>query len=343
MNILPLPEQRQEELFELLRLSLGEHQTRKRDRAFWNWKHAQNPFGESISYVAMEGERLVGLRTFLRWQWCAGNQSYDAIRAVDTATHPQHQRKGIFSRLTLAVLDEARREQFDFVFNTPNRKSLPGYLKMGWRLVGQLPLYVKVLAPVRFAAGLARNALTACDAEIAVEEIIAGRLVRFGDWLAAHGEELEGLLTADRLLRGPGFNTARSVEFLRWRYAGHPYVDYHVLEARAAGELRGLLICRANARRGLREVVLADLLLGSADFELVRSMIATLRRQVRADYLIAHFGSGTAQLAGLRRCGFHRLPRQGIDLTVRDLDKSVEPDPFSLDDWSLCLGDLEIF
>lgn len=343
MNILPLPEGRQEELFELLRLSLGENRNKKRDRAFWNWKHEQNPFGVSICRIAEEDGRLIGLRTFLRWQWLADGEHQYAIRAVDTATHPDHQRKGIFSQLTLAVLDEARRERLAFVFNTPNSNSLPGYLKMGWRLAGRLPLYVRVLAPAAFAAGLARRALTGREAVVAVEKIVAGRLVKASDWLAAHAAELDGLLSADRMLRGPGFTTARSVDFLRWRYADHPTIDYHVVEARAGGQLQGVLFCRANGRRGLREVVLADLLLRTSDQNLVRSMIATLCRQVRADYLIAHFGAGAAQTQLLLRCGFYRLPWKAIDLTVRDLGQMIRPDPFVLESWSLCLGDLEIF
>ena len=42
------------------------------------------------------------------------------------------------------------RDQADLIFNTPNEKSLPGYLKMGWTVVGHVPIYVRVRRPVRF-------------------------------------------------------------------------------------------------------------------------------------------------------------------------------------------------
>ena len=41
------------------------------------------------------------------------------------------------------AIDEVRADGVDFVFNTPNDKSRPGYLKMGWREVGRLPVAVR--------------------------------------------------------------------------------------------------------------------------------------------------------------------------------------------------------
>ena len=117
---------------------------------FFRWKHLENPFGRSFMLVAEADGRIVGLRAFMRWEFVAGDRRFRAVRAVDTATHPDHQGKGIFSRLTLEALD-ALRDQADFVFNTPNEKSLPGYLKMGWQVVGRVPIRIRVRRPIRFA------------------------------------------------------------------------------------------------------------------------------------------------------------------------------------------------
>ena len=100
--------------------------------------------------VAEADGRVVGLRAFMRWEFVAGRRRFRAVRAVDTATHPDHQGRGIFSRLTLEALDGLRSEA-DFIFNTPNEKSLPGYLKMGWQVVGRVPIRIRVRRPIRFA------------------------------------------------------------------------------------------------------------------------------------------------------------------------------------------------
>ena len=45
---------------------------------------------------------------------------------------------------TLAAIDELRAESVAFVFNTPNDKSRPGYLKMGWHEVGRVPVSISL-------------------------------------------------------------------------------------------------------------------------------------------------------------------------------------------------------
>ena len=70
-----------------------------------------------------------------------------AVRAVDTATHPDHQGKGIFTKLTLGAIPDLRDDGVDAIFNTPNDKSRPGYLKMGWSQVGRVPVGVRVASP----------------------------------------------------------------------------------------------------------------------------------------------------------------------------------------------------
>src|SRR6185503_17396733 len=98
---------------------------------FFDWKHAQNPFGASPAWVAVEHEKVVGFRTFLRWQFeHPDGRIRHAVRAVDTATSPAHQGRGIFRQLTITAIEELTTEGVDFVFNTPNDNSRPGYLRM---------------------------------------------------------------------------------------------------------------------------------------------------------------------------------------------------------------------
>src|SRR4029450_13894273 len=58
----------------------------------------------------------------------------------------------VFSRLTRAALD-AMEGQVDLVFNTPNGKSGPGYLKLGWREARRLALACRVPRTLRRGGG----------------------------------------------------------------------------------------------------------------------------------------------------------------------------------------------
>lgn len=102
---------------------------------FWTWKHVSNPFGTSPVLLAWDGERLAGIRAFMKFRFESASRALTGYRAVDTATDPAYRGKGIFKTLTLQLIQHlAASAQNDsaFVFNTPNNQSLPGYLKMGW-------------------------------------------------------------------------------------------------------------------------------------------------------------------------------------------------------------------
>lgn len=150
MQLRPADPKDKSAIIDLLKKSLGES-TIPKSEALWNWKHEQNPFGPSYILLAEENNMLVGLRAFMQWEWQWKGKIYKAIRAVDTATHPDYQGKGIFKKLTLQQIEICRQQGISFVFNTPNNQSKPGYLKMGWIEQGKLPLKFKLLRPLSLA------------------------------------------------------------------------------------------------------------------------------------------------------------------------------------------------
>ena len=103
-------------------------------------------------WVACDDDRVVALRVLLRWEFTRGGETLRAVRAVDTATDPNYQGRGLFRTLTMHGLDQMREEGVDFLFNTPNSQSLPGYLKMGWQVVGKVPAAFRVRTPLSLTA-----------------------------------------------------------------------------------------------------------------------------------------------------------------------------------------------
>ena len=120
-----------------------------RYRELFAWKHERNPFGPSLAWVVERGGRVVAVRLFMRWEFRRGGATLRAVRAVDTATHPDHQGRGLFTALTQHAVEACRTDGVAFVFNTPNEQSRPGYLKLGWREVGRLRTAVRPGRPGR--------------------------------------------------------------------------------------------------------------------------------------------------------------------------------------------------
>ena len=294
------------------------------DTRFLEWKHLQNPFGQSPMWVAVVGSRVVGFRAFLRWELAAPDgRVVPAARAVDTATDPDFQGLGIFTRLTLAALDELATDGVELVFNTPNRQSLPGYLKMGWREVGQLPAAVR---PTRWrfatVAATARRAAGRAGVPSSVGVPAAAGL--------ADPASVERLL--GRIPPASGLTTRRTPAYLAWRY-GNPELGYRALLHGASAE-DGLLSVRLRSRGRAVECAVDEALVpgesgaGAAE----RALLDRLARSREADYLIRLQERVT-------RDRFLRLPHVGPVLVCRSLLDASLPDRSG---WALSMGDVEL-
>lgn len=357
LELVPLERVPDREVLELLSRCLGPAAV-ERSPAFWTWKHQAGPFGPSPGLVAVADGRPVAVRVFLRWRWRTGDRTFDAVRAVDTATHPEWRRRGLFRRLTTALLERVEGEGAAFVFNTPNPTSRAGYLALGWRDVGgamgRVPVMLRPLRPGRLvAAALGRSRGPEGPEGTGT-----------GD---AGAPELPGLAPVAELLEDPALpsfldawgqgwgeggarlHTPRTVGYLRWRYAAVPGIPYRAawhLEAPPSPTTppRGAVaIVRPRRRRGLAEAALVELLLSPdrTGRRAARRVIGRIAAIPGLDHLAAVASPGTAERRVLVGTGFLPLPL-GPRWTVRPLAGG----PVGLHrqrSWRVSAGDLELF
>ena len=304
-------------ILDLLRRALGWRETDP-DVDLFHWKHVANRFGPSPQWVAEDANRVVGFRTFMRWEFLDSGRLVRAVRAVDTATDPAYQGRGIFTQLTTRALAELADEGVDVVFNTPNDQSRPGYLKMGWQVVGQLPVAVRP----RLGRSVARLARARTPADL---------------WSVptGAGEAAAAVLTDDAelvdLLHAParGLATRRDAAYFTWRYGFAP-LHYRVLPlGRHVGD--GFIIFRLRRRGPAVEAAVCELL--EPPGRRKRGTVRRLLAATGADYAVA-------LTAAHRPLGMLPLPGQGPLLTCRPLRFPAVP---SAPDWKLSLGDVELF
>jgi GNAT superfamily N-acetyltransferase len=289
---------------------------------FFTWKHEQNPFGTSPAWVAVIGGETVGFRTFLRWQFDhPDGRVRTAVRAVDTATSPAHQGHGIFRRLTMSAVEELTADGVDFVFNTPNAQSRPGYLRMGWSTVGRLPL----VARVRGISSALRMRASRVAADRRPVETTAGTDAAS---LLADARVCELI---ESLGAPSGFRTARTAEYLRWRY-GLAALGYRAI-AIDDDPAAGVAVFRLRRRGDAVEVGVSEVLVPAGADRAARQLLRAVARETGADYAVR---VGKPEL----RAGYVPFPRQGPILTWRPLaDHSTPPTRRDLD---LTLGDVEL-
>jgi len=297
------------EVISLLRISLGEDRIPKTE-ALWNWKHRQNPFGQSPVLVAEIEGKIIGVRAFLKWEYLRDGQALLAQRAVDTAVHPNFQGKGIFSQLTRKLLEISRLEGTELIFNTPNSKSTPGYLKLGWEKWDRLPLKIKPL----FFKGDSPDS----DPRVSWESVT--HLVK-----ALEGKEKDHSKLKTHLVEG----------YMNWRYRDCPIVAYRLIS-----DLQSyLMIYRVKDSNWGKELRICDLFtLGNLDLRSLANQIKDLERLEKPQFVtISGLHSGK-ELPYFWKF-FPSLPL-GPLVTLKQLNPQLQP--LNLP-WDWSLGDLEVF
>lgn len=326
MNIRPATSKDKPAIIELLRKSLGET-TIPKSEALWAWKHEENPFGNSYVLLAEKNEELIGLRAFMQWEWQWNSKTYRAIRAVDTATHPKHQGKGIFKKLTLDQLERCRKDDIRFVFNTPNTQSMPGYLKMGWKVQGKMPLKIKALSPVQSAVRILMK-----------QKPIISQNDISNEWDFALSN-----FTNSQPVRPEGIHTPWSISYVRWRYANNPLFPYSFI----TDNKTYILIYRIKEHSRFSELRLTDFYLFMQDPGIKKDISKKLKQvamKSSADLLTISGAQLQAYKSFLPSFGPIPIRNAGPSITLRDLTVPGEFDSLmNMDNWTYSMGDLELF
>jgi GNAT superfamily N-acetyltransferase len=99
----------------------------------WKNKHYNNPAGESCIFGAFDGDRLVGINSFLKIEFVYKGMTIKAVESGDSAVDPEYRRKGIFSQLIRYAENYLRNAGYDVIIGFPNTENAyPGFLKLGW-------------------------------------------------------------------------------------------------------------------------------------------------------------------------------------------------------------------
>lgn len=209
---------------------------------WFRWKYVDNPRVAHVPILvaAADGE-FAGARAQVPFLMRAGDETVLAMRFGDTMVHPDHRRRGVFSRLTERALDHYGRMSVEFCFNCPNDLSRPGFLKAGGEVVADLPSFYRVQDPAALAAAspdrpaavAARAAAPALDAYHGLRDRLAASPE--GVTVVEHAEIPVSLL-ASLYRRGhpPGVHAVRDEPFLEWRYR-NPDWEYRAFSAGTEG------------------------------------------------------------------------------------------------------------
>ena len=113
--------------------------------AYLQWLYLGNPDGNAVGFDAREGGVLAAHYVCIPARARIDGRDVRVLLSLNTATRPQFQGKGLFTKLAAMTFDAGATAGFDGVYGVANGNSTPGFIrKLGFQLVRPLEAMVGV-------------------------------------------------------------------------------------------------------------------------------------------------------------------------------------------------------
>ncbi|WP_431476281.1 GNAT family N-acetyltransferase [Massilia eburnea] len=117
----------------------------KYNNAYLTWLYQDNPDGHVIGFDAWDGDVLAAHYVTIPAMANIGGEVVRVALSLNTATHPNYQGKGLFTKLAEMTYEAARDMGIDAVYGVANANSTPGFIrKLGFQLVEPLKAQVGI-------------------------------------------------------------------------------------------------------------------------------------------------------------------------------------------------------
>ena len=245
-----------------------------------DWKYVRNPYVPApLIYLAMQGEQVVGLRSFVgaNWEFGSPKQTLVLPLEADVIIAPDHRKQGLVSLIMKAALKDLAEKGYNAILSLGTVPIvLNSDIRMGWRSIGSLrPLGCTVTQRESFPrlrAFVKKSKLAVsvyrklrnqakesppdkfhfldrisdrCDAKIG-DYISIGKAPRIRDMVRLKG----------RLQKDPRIRHVQGEEYYAWRFQ-NPRSNYRFLFW-DDGDLQGYVVLQATAFRSKQPIGVID-------------------------------------------------------------------------------------
>ncbi len=192
---------------------------------FLFWKHVNNPFGKSISMVAIEDDKIVGVVFYMRYNLNRRDgSSIKCIRPFDACTDRKLRGKGVFKKLMVECLNKYSND-YELLLANPNANSYSEFIKLGWKEPNHEYFYkIGIISPF-FPS-------------------------KEGQVLNTDFEE-----SSDSILSYQNYAVVgNNLQFVKWRYKDSVYK----IKEFSKGYYKSYIIYRIEKLKGLKCIILCD-------------------------------------------------------------------------------------
>lgn len=113
--------------------------TKKFTFEYLKWQYKNNPNGEVLGYDAFFNDKLVAHYVTIPVLYLINGIETKGLLSLNTATHPYHQGKGMFTKLASKTYETAKENGYSFVIGVANQNSTHGFVnKLDFTLITSL-------------------------------------------------------------------------------------------------------------------------------------------------------------------------------------------------------------
>lgn len=330
-NALPGDFQQQRELF---KLSFPETAgTAVESEEHYRWKFRGFPAAPpSYEYVGEENGVLAAYYAAIPYPYQVSGRPVAAGMVCDVMTHPSFRGRGLFTGIGRYATGQLGNAGIGFVTGYPIRPEvLPGHLKVGWRVIQRMPVWLRMLGtrsllppPLRFASVVLNPLVRVAFAWARPAPGYTTRIVDRDRFL----EEIADTAAYATLLQRWKANVPnaldKTADFMRWRTAA-PGTAYHFMLLLRGEALVGLAVVRDAELKGIACLAVLDLMIDPEHQKGVRSVhhgLAAFGRSRGRDALACMSSVQWARNYGFVRSGYLRTPAV-FSLIVKKLDPAL--------------------
>ena len=275
----------EERIFELVKAVQGEGVPEKeRWLKGWKWMFVDNPDNTSIIWLAEHNGKIVGQYPAIIETLKVEDKIIKAAQLIDTMTHPEYRRQGIFSSVGDKALTKMENGEVQFVYCFPTQQVYPLHIKSGWLDVCAFQVMIKplnlknILRKYFVRSRLLLNIFTISgnliiktffrSKKVPAEDMLKVReITRFDDRINDFWNKISNSKDYN-IIR------IRDKKYLNWRYADAPNADYAIYVAEEEDEICGYIVLGCRNEDSLMWGHIYDIIALTGREDIIQCLIA---------------------------------------------------------------------
>lgn len=319
------------------------------DKNYLIWQYLDNPAGTPFLFTSREKSAIS-----LAGQYLVLPQNYQVLGdivsgslSLNTLTHPDHQGKGLFTKMANSTYVDCSENDNYFTIGFPNPLSYPGFVrKLDFTHLGDIPLLIKPLKPLNICMSFFQKNKEKHGGEIVFQSAQSNEIIREFNFSSDEDQKKYEHFWEKMKVNYP-VSSNKDFQFLKWRYNDHPTKKYKVYSLYKDDEIIGIVILRAEHVWGFNVGIIMDFMQLNFTDKTLLKFVSKSFKNMKLDF-IAVLHSEIWEYKVFKKNYYFKVPQkilpQKIHFIVRN-NKSFDNAGKILDlkNWKLTFGDYDIF